>query len=380
MVHKDRPRDSTTNEVPDRDPSEVYGSTETYHTTCRSQASLVLGDKPDIRSNPLHELVLKLLLAFLLSKQAMPQGLVCIALAAAHLEAQQRKGTETSVPLTSEIGSSGDLLHNALPERHVLSNAPRVVSNGADSYDEDPIDDPEETLAKILDEQPKETPPAPSADDVIGSVQPDDVLCGRGGETNHHPGNVQYRGLVKKYQRLYLKAKRRDKPKIARLIVDTVRRRTGRFLKKDAVAGVWKDVGNNKAREKTSQALREGAPEIRDHDTKRKSIDGGSVVTPNSPTGSLPTSYMAGAGVTSHVTSGGISDVVTNYNKAPEVYKKARTDASSTFDLPMAECAADDVLNETAADDAKGAGGPRLKFLKSRFSLGGETILQQEMV
>jgi hypothetical protein len=34
-------------------------------------------------------------------------------------------------------------------------------------------------------------------------------------------------------------------------------------LKKDKDSGTWRDVGNTKAREKTSQALREGAPDLR---------------------------------------------------------------------------------------------------------------------
>ena len=99
-------------------------------------------------------------------------------------------------------------------------------------------------------------------------VQPNDVLCGRGGETNHHPGNIRYRSLVKAYQKLYLLAKRRDKPKIAQCIVVSVRGVDGRFLRrtKNAIKGnVWVDVGNVKAREKTSQALREGAPNLREN-------------------------------------------------------------------------------------------------------------------
>lgn len=90
-----------------------------------------------------------------------------------------------------------------------------------------------------------------------------DVLCGRGGETNHHPGNVKYRALVKRFQPLYIVSKRRDKPRIAEKIVRTIRQRGGRFLKKDSNSNTWRDVGNTKAREKTSQALREGAPELR---------------------------------------------------------------------------------------------------------------------
>lgn len=298
----------------------------------------------------------------------MPQGLVCIALAAAHLEAQREKGTETIISQSSDQPSpTGSGVLAALRDCH---DAVRVVSNGTDSSDDDTIDDPEEMLATILDEQPKEVPPAPSADDIISSVQPDDVLCGRGGETNHHPGNVQYRGLVKKYQRLYLKAKRRDKPKIARLIVDTVRRRTGRFLKKDQAAGVWRDVGNNKAREKTSQALREGAPEIRDHDTKRKSVDG-NVVTPNSSTGSLVP----------------ITDTLSKFSGADynimHASKKTKTSTAArptSWDEANATVSSNDPSKDVSSEDARNTGGPRLKFLKSRLSMESETPLQQEMV
>lgn len=106
-------------------------------------------------------------------------------------------------------------------------------------------------------------PPIPKPSEVIVHVQKNDVLLGRGGETNHHIGNIQYRQLVKICQPAYLEAKRRDKPKIAERIVHAVRCRSGRFLKKDPETNTWRDVGNTRAREKTSQALREGAPELR---------------------------------------------------------------------------------------------------------------------
>ena len=52
----------------------------------------------------------------------------------------------------------------------------------------------------------------------------------------------------------YLRAKRRDKPLIAREIVDIVRSGNppGRFLKRNA-QGHWEEISVNKAREKTSQ-------------------------------------------------------------------------------------------------------------------------------
>jgi hypothetical protein len=80
-------------------------------------------------------------------------------------------------------------------------------------------------------------------------------------------GNITFRACVKACQPAYIEAKRREKPYIAQRIVVFIRKMGGRFLKRegaDSLQGdAWKDVGNNKAREKTSQALREGAPELR---------------------------------------------------------------------------------------------------------------------
>jgi hypothetical protein len=124
----------------------------------------------------------------------------------------------------------------------------------------------------LVDATIKEAPPVPKLTDVISRVLENDVLCGRGGETNHHSGNIQYRQLVKACQPSYIAAKRRDKPKIAEKIVRTVRKLGGRFLKKNPETNTWRDVGNGKAREKTSQALREGAPELRTGKDKRGSM------------------------------------------------------------------------------------------------------------
>lgn len=42
-----------------------------------------------------------------------------------------------------------------------------------------------------------------------------------------------------------------------------IRRQNGRFLKRDEKSGLWFEVGDDAAREKTSQALRQRAPEMR---------------------------------------------------------------------------------------------------------------------
>jgi len=111
--------------------------------------------------------------------------------------------------------------------------------------------------------------PANSDLSVTSPISINDVLCGRGGLTNHHPGNIFFRKLVRHYQESYLLATKRDKAGVAKGIVDTIRslQPPGRFLKKarDVSAnGVWVEIGDRKAREKTSQALRERAPELRE--------------------------------------------------------------------------------------------------------------------
>ena len=121
------------------------------------------------------------------------------------------------------------------------------------------------------------TPVAPV--EYVTELREHDVLSGRGGATNSYRGNRAFRILVKEYQDQYLKAKKRDKPAVASLIVETIRKRGGRFLRRDTSQFrrrpnrndgfdggsmiQWVDIGDERAREKTCQALREGAPEIR---------------------------------------------------------------------------------------------------------------------
>ncbi len=100
-----------------------------------------------------------------------------------------------------------------------------------------------------------------------GIITPNDtdVLCGRGGNINTHPGNGTFRRLVEKNKRIYLTARfKREKRLIAEGILNDIKSQNppGRFLlKKD---DEWFEVPFDKARDKTSQALREGAPKLRE--------------------------------------------------------------------------------------------------------------------
>lgn len=90
-----------------------------------------------------------------------------------------------------------------------------------------------------------------------------DVLNGRGQGVQRHPGNVKYRTLVFVNKIIYAKCPRTDKMKISKGIVAAVRELGGRFLELEERSGIYRDIGDKKATEKTSQALREGQTKIR---------------------------------------------------------------------------------------------------------------------
>lgn len=224
-------------------------------------------------------------------------GLATIALAAAHLEEVESSGTAKKVPgpnvspsatkRPEHAATAGGhvvaveptpLSHSArqvstdrapLPsdflQQSVPASAPSMSEDGNSLQDFDPVEHAGRILEKIqgdLRYQLYGSPPEVEASDPFIGISDDDVLCGRGGETNHHPGNVKYRQLVKACQSCYMFAKRCDKPKISALIVQAIRMRGGRFLRRPGAGSPWIDVGNQKAREKTSQALREGQSDM----------------------------------------------------------------------------------------------------------------------
>jgi hypothetical protein len=92
-------------------------------------------------------------------------------------------------------------------------------------------------------------------------VSDNDVLMGRGGVTNGHPGNQNFRELVRRRQMDYLAAPKLKKADIATLVTEEVFSSGGRFLMGKKKGG-WVEISKDKARAKASQALREKAPEL----------------------------------------------------------------------------------------------------------------------
>jgi hypothetical protein len=110
--------------------------------------------------------------------------------------------------------------------------------------------------------------------------------------------------LVKEFQSQYLKAKKRDKPAVASIIVEKVREKDGRFLRRVGSNSqgqiLWIDIGDDRAREKTCQALREGAPELR---RKRKATSSGDEGEETSPRSAGRDSDVGGGAMTSYSAS-----------------------------------------------------------------------------
>jgi len=89
-------------------------------------------------------------------------------------------------------------------------------------------------------------------------------VLGRGSGTQNHCGNVTYRKLVYLNKELYATSSKFDKLKISKAIVAAVREFGGNFVQTDeSRGGLYFDIGDKRAWDKTSQALREGQAEIR---------------------------------------------------------------------------------------------------------------------
>lgn len=85
-----------------------------------------------------------------------------------------------------------------------------------------------------------------------------DILMGRGGKSNNHPGNKRYREEVHNFRQSYTTlSDKDDKTGMSQLVVETIKSTGARFLELDRTANSWYVVSDIKARRKVSQALRE---------------------------------------------------------------------------------------------------------------------------
>eukprot|EP00980_Cylindrotheca_fusiformis_P009676 scaffold2141_cov120-Cylindrotheca_fusiformis.AAC.11 len=83
-----------------------------------------------------------------------------------------------------------------------------------------------------------------------------DVLCGRGGLINKHPGNVVYRKIVDHNKPFYQSVHKKHRILVSQSIVQSIVNFGGRFMTMGK-GKVWTEIGYKRAVQKTSQALRE---------------------------------------------------------------------------------------------------------------------------
>ncbi|KAL3935637.1 MAG: hypothetical protein SGBAC_008883 [Bacillariaceae sp.] len=93
-----------------------------------------------------------------------------------------------------------------------------------------------------------------------------DILMGRGGKSNHHPGNKRYREDISNFKKTYAQLQNKeDKTDLSRNVVDHVHNYKGRFLALDKTLrpACWYEITDTVARRKVSQALREDVDPVK---------------------------------------------------------------------------------------------------------------------
>lgn len=123
---------------------------------------------------------------------------------------------------------------------------------------------------KIVKEQEKQ-------EKIFVLPNDDDVLGGRGNGVGRHPGNYNFRKLVKQYQPTYSNfATPSKKAAITMEIMDKVKSSGGRFLKpyenNDNVSG-WIYMTLDESKKKVAQALRDSAPTVREQLKSSKQLE-----------------------------------------------------------------------------------------------------------
>lgn len=119
-------------------------------------------------------------------------------------------------------------------------------------------------------------PHGESSHGIIKTPHANDVLLGRGGQINQHPGNELFRAWISDRKEDYILAKvKKEKTRISDEVFNRVKSSRGRFLTKIMApgrkssnriveeGGWWTEVDYKRAHSKISQCLREGAPALR---------------------------------------------------------------------------------------------------------------------
>lgn len=120
----------------------------------------------------------------------------------------------------------------------------------------------------------------PRGDEASGGLtkpREDDVLCGRGGLVNKHPGNIVYRKVVDYNKNYYQSVHKKHRILVSQSIVQSILNFGGRFLTLGSKGKSWIEIGYKRAVQKTSQALRERSSNQEDDECDKKGSKGSDV-------------------------------------------------------------------------------------------------------
>ena len=108
---------------------------------------------------------------------------------------------------------------------------------------------------------------------IMDGINAHDVLCGQGGKSNNHEGNVEYLSCVGRNRPYYATASPKEKTVIAQEVMKEIASIGGRFLKKDKKVNRWYLAGDRAVWDKVLQALRDTSttPEARAKKRRRYS-------------------------------------------------------------------------------------------------------------
>ena len=118
--------------------------------------------------------------------------------------------------------------------------------------------------------------PRKSGKRYIANPTDTDILMGRGGKSNHHPGNKRYREEIQNFKKTYSElTNKEEKTDLSRHVVDFVHKYKGRFLALDKTHDPprWYEITDAVARRKVSQALREDVDPVKRQEKRARFLE-----------------------------------------------------------------------------------------------------------
>lgn len=173
---------------------------------------------------------------------------LCTLLRQATLPASERS-TETSIRSSTQLQLNRTNSHEQPPPNLQVRNADNLIIK-------------EKGMAAIrnigtedLSREGQQRNDAKGASILV--PEESDILFGRGGLTNLHPGNIVYRNMIDQYRDLYKDVPKYTKKLVSKTIVSAILQEGRRFLERSGDDGLWYNVSFERAVNKTSQALRD---------------------------------------------------------------------------------------------------------------------------